>query len=85
MAIFVVKCTFQKTHCMSISVTDQSVPSREVVSSIYVGSCEKHRISFVGKLQSLMLNNGVRIVVVVLETLNLFQFCSGQQWVKHSY
>jgi hypothetical protein len=87
MACFRVKCTSQKTRCICISETDQSVSSREVVSIIYVGSCKMHRMCCVGTLQSFkMLNGVVGMVMVVLESLNLlFQFCSGQQWVRHSY
>ena len=47
-AFFRVKFTSQKTVCICISETEQWVSSKEVISSICVGSCKIHRICFVG-------------------------------------
>ena len=50
MFCFRVKFTSQKTRSICISAIDLSVSSREMISGIYVGSCEIHRIRFVGTL-----------------------------------
>jgi hypothetical protein len=81
MVCFRVIFTSQKTRCVCISETDQSVPSKEVVSIIYFGSCKIHRKCFVGKVQIfLTLNDLVGIITTVLETLILlFYFCLRHQ------
>jgi hypothetical protein len=48
MACFRLRLISQKTRCICVSETDQSVSCGEVVSIIYVGSCIKHRICYVG-------------------------------------
>ena len=86
MAFVRVKFTSQKTRCICISVTDQSVSSREVVSSIDVGRCKKQNMLCGNSEEFLMLYQVVGTVIRVLETLILlFHFCSDHLYVVLSH